>query len=300
MIKQRISPSVLLLTFIMVCCLSACSNPADNDKGLPEFLTIGILPDESKAELLKRYTPLFTYLSDALGIPYKLIIPSDYAELMHHFEHGDIDMAYFGGLTFIQANHLYDAVPLVMRDIDVYFTSYFITHPELSANKLSDFKDFTFSFGSKLSTSGHLMPRLFLQQKGIIPEEYFNKVLYSGSHDKTAFAVRNKSADLGAINSKILDKMVLDGRIKESETHILMETPPFPDYVWALQASIDQHSREKIINAFLSLSPANKYHAKILSGVDAGGFLPASTRDFLQLHDIARQIGLFKGGNNLL
>ena len=299
MAKLRISPSILLFLFVIVCYLSACSKPADKEKGLPSTLNIGILPDENKTELLKRYTPLFTYLSQQLGVPHKLIIPSDYAELMQLFKQGDIDLAYFGGLTFIQANHLYQAVPLVMRDIDVYFTSYFITHPEKTDNKLLEFKGASFSFGSKLSTSGHLMPRLFLQQKGINPEAYFGRTSYSGSHDKTAFAVRDKSTDLGAINSKILDKMISDGRIKKDEVHILLETPPYPDYVWALQASIGRHAKDKIINAFLSLSPANRSHAEILSGVDAGGFLPASTSDFLQLNDIARQIGLFDKNDDI-
>lgn len=299
MIKLRISPSVLLLFFVMVFCLTACSKPAGKEKGLPDILTIGILPDESKAELLKRYTPLFKYLSQELGIPYKLIIPSDYSELMDLFKNGHIDLAYFGGLTFIQANNLYEAVPLVMRDIDVYFTSYFITQPDRSTTKLTESKGAIFSFGSKLSTSGHLMPRLFLQQKGIKPEEHFGKVLYSGSHDETAFAVRNKSVDIGAINAKILDKMMLDGRIKEGEIHILLETPPYPDYVWAIQAGIGRLAKEEIVSAFLSLSPANKSHARILSGVDAGGFLPASTGDFFQLQGIASQIGLFEGGDNL-
>ena len=80
--------------------------------------------------------------------------------------------------------------------------------------------------------------------------------------------------------------------IKKGEIHILSETPPYPDYVWASHPTIGKDARGKIISAFLSLSPANKSHVKILSGVDAGGFLPASIDDFLQLGDIAHQIGL--------
>lgn len=288
--------SATLLSLSLVCCLLACSESSNTEKDLPDILSIGILPDESKTELLKNYTPLFNYLSEVLGVSYEVVFPSDYADLLHKFERGDVDLAYFGGLTFTQANQRYGALPLVMRDIDVYFTSYFITRQALAKNELIDFKNSTFSFGSKLSTSGHLMPRFYLQEKGIKSEEYFKSIQYSGSHDETAFAVQNKSADLGVLNSKILDKMIMDGRLKNEEIHIVWETPPYPDYVWAVQGDLSRPARDKIINAFLALSPANKVHAEILSGVDAGGFLPASVADFEQLRNIAFQTGLLLNG----
>lgn len=277
---------VLLLALLIAA--AGCSDDGESGKGMPAVLKIGIPPDESKATLLKRYTPLFKYLSRELGIPYELKISTSYKNLLELFEKGDIDLAHFGGFTFIQAYHKHKAVPLVMRDIDTRFTSYFVTRADIPLRRLPDFKGKTFSFGSKLSTSGHLMPRYFLNEEmGIVPEKFFSKVQYSGSHDKTAIQVQDGIVDIGAANSKIIDKMLRDGRLSREKIRILWESPPYADYVWVLQSGFNKTTRMKIRNAFLALSPSIKTDAAILSKVDAAGFLPASFADFEQLNRVA-------------
>lgn len=273
--------------FIILGCTERTGNEA-----MPEVLRIGILPDEGKAELLKRYTPLFEYLANKLGVTYTIIIPDNYQDLVNKFAADRVDLAYFGGFTFIKVHDNYDAVPLVMRDVDMRFTSYFIVRGDNPSDSLNAFHAKSISFGSKLSTSGHLMPRYFLKQKEIVPEEFFSKVEYSGTHDKTIYWVRDGKVDIGVANSRIFNKMRKDKRIKKNELRILLETPPYPDYVWALRAGFIPSVQLKIQNAFLSLSPTNPEHAKVLSGLDAGGFLPASISNFKQLHDISYELGL--------
>jgi len=257
-------------------------------------LRIGLLPHESKAILIKHYTPLFQYLSEELDTPYELIIPSGYEDLLKQFDKGDIDLAFFGGVTFCQANHKSGAIPLVMRDIDVHFTSHFISSAAKPARYFNDFKGKAFSFGSALSTSGHIMPRFFLEEKNLIPEIFFGKVEYSGSHDKTALWVRDGIVDIGAVNSRLVDEMIQDGRLNNNDIRVIWETPPYSNYVWSIQDNIRQSVRDKIRHAFLSLSPANDTHASILSGINAGGFIPASMDDFTQLREIALDQGLLK------
>lgn len=53
-------------------------------------------------------------------------------------------------------------------------------------DRITDFKGKVFSSGSNLSTSGHLLPRHFLKEMGIEPENYFSWVDYSGKHDLAA------------------------------------------------------------------------------------------------------------------
>ncbi len=268
-----------------------CSERTDNEE-MPEVLKVGILPDESKAELLIRYTPLFEHLTKELGVSYSLIIPDNYQDLVNKLSEGRVDLAYFGGFTFIKAHDDYHAVPLVMRDVDTRFTSYFIVKADNPSDSINAFSTKSFSFGSKLSTSGHLMPRYFLKMEEIVPENYFGKVEYSGAHDKTVYWVRDGKVDIGVTNSKIFDKMLKDKRITKNEVRILKETPPYANYVWALRAGFDVSVHQKIQNAFLSLSPTNPQDAKVLNGLDANGFLPASIKNFQQLHDISHELGL--------
>lgn len=281
------------LTAVLMLTLASCSQQEPIEE-LPEILKIGILPDENPEVLIKKYTPLFKYLSNELGVPYELKVSNNYNNLLKKFENREIDLAYFGGFTFLQAHQHSHAVPIVMRDIDVHFTSYFITRKDSHLKSITDYKNKNFSFGSKLSTSGHLMPRYYLMEKKILAETYFSSVKYSGSHDKTAYWVRDGLVDIGAVNSIIIDKMLTDGRLNHEEISIIWETPPYPDYVWAFQSYYSDNAKQQIRNAFLSLTPANKQHFEILQNLNSGGFLPASTTDFSKLEEVASKIDLLK------
>ena len=280
-----------LFGIVVAMLFSACSAP-DETSSLAT-LRIAILPDEGEEILRERYTPLFEYLTQETGLPCQLTIPPTYGGLVESFGNKEIDLAYFGGFTFVKASIVHNAVPLVMRDVDTRFTSVFLIRGNSPAKTFSDLMGARFSFGSSLSTSGHLMPRHFLQaEKNIVPEQYFSAVRYSGKHDQTAYWVRDGEVDLGAANSAVIRKMLTDGRLAPGEVQILWETPPFPDYVWAVQQALSEADKEKIRQAFLKLSKDDPDHAAILDGVNAGGFLPASVRDFAELKSIITKLGM--------
>jgi len=287
---------ILLLATGLLCAFS-CSEKSSSNV-LPGVLRIGILPDEDIDALVQHYAPLFRYLSEELNVSYQLTIPKSYQDLLDEFAKGSIDLAYFGGLTFLQAYHQFGAVPLVMRDIDTNFTSYFIARADMPQQTLADFKNMRFSFGSKLSTSGHLMPRYFLEKNNIKPERYFSKVIYSGQHDKTISYVVNGEVDLGAVNAKILDKLTEKKIVNPDNIRIIWETPPYTDYVWALRATFSEKTKLRLRDAFLALSPSNPRHRVILEGVGANGFLPAVVSDFNKLDEISRLLGLLKNNTN--
>jgi phosphonate transport system substrate-binding protein len=180
-----------LIIIVMFTALIACTSNREGGEIALSSLRISILPDEGREKLIERYTPLFEYLARETGIPYELIIPETYGELLELFHAKKIDLAYFGGFTFVKANVIDNAVPLVMRDVDTRFTSYFLVKGDHPAENISDFKGKRFSFGSSLSTSGHLMPRYFLKEMDIIPEVFFSDTRYSGKHDLTAYWVRD-------------------------------------------------------------------------------------------------------------
>jgi hypothetical protein len=68
-------------------------------------------------------------------------------------------VARLGGFTHVQARVMAGAIPLCMRDIDREFKTVFIASRGSGITSPADLKGKTFAFGSKSSTSGHLMPR---------------------------------------------------------------------------------------------------------------------------------------------
>lgn len=258
-------------------------------------LRIGVLPDESEEAIRQRYTPLLKYLSENTQFTVQLVLSENYSDLVDLFRRHKVDLAYFGGLTFLQVHTFYGAEPLVMRDVDTRFTSWFLVKGGDTAEDLRKFKGLPLSFGSRLSTSGHLMPRYFLNSTySITPENYFSEVVYSGAHDKTAYHVRDGKVSVGVANSEIIKAMMNDGRLNKNDVRIIWKTPPFPDYVWAVQGNLNTDHKTLIRNAFLSLDAGDPVQSKILGNVGAASFLPAGANDFLLLKQVAENLGLLK------
>ena len=136
------------------------------------------------------------------------------------------------------------------------------------------------------------MPRYFMQEAGIQAETWFSQVLYSGAHDETARWIRDGTADAGVANALVIDSMLRTGALKPADVRILVRSPPYADYVWAIQPRIPGELRSKVRNAFLVLSPADPAHAEILSRIDAGAFLPSLTEDFARLRQVAAELGI--------
>ncbi len=288
---------VLFSTILIVCAIvliiaASIFRSTDNETNL-NILRVGILPDDDDEIIRRRYAPLLSYLSEATGIDTQLVLPSNYGKLVSLFNDQKIDLAYFGGLTFLQSYSVDIAEPLVMRDIDLRFTSFFFSKGTDSTADIYEFEGRKMSFGSHLSTSGHLMPRQYLQSiYQINPESFFSEITYSGAHDTTVYNVRDGITDVGVANSEIIVRMINDGRLQPGEINIFWETPPYSDYVWAVNRNLPTSIKSNLRDGFLTLSKVDKVHQIILTNLGANNFVPAGIGDFSPLQEVAKKLDM--------
>ncbi len=262
-------------------------------------LRIGVLPDQSPEVLRKRFAPVLSYLAENLQLTCELIVPESYSDLLELFHDRKVDLVYLGGYSYVKAQQNDQAIPLVMRRVDTRFTSLFIVNANSPAHTLDNLENKSIAFGSSLSTSGHLMPRYFLQQKNITPETFFSEVRYSGAHDQTAYWVRDGVVDVGAANATTIRSMLDKNLIESNDIRILWETPPYADYVWAIRSQFAEGFHSKIRDAFLQLSPDNADHAIVLQNLNAIGYIPADPDYFVALASIAQEIEALIASNNV-
>ena len=281
----------LAMIALVLVLLTGCTGNDDEAAGM-DMLRISVLPDQSESVLRERFTPLLDYLSQETGLPYEFVPVKDYQDLLERFHRNELDLVRWGGFTFVKAQLADGARPLVMRDVDARFTSVFLVRGDSEAISTRDFKDKVLAFGSRLSTSGHLMPRHFLVQQGIDAEEFFSEVRYSGAHDRTVEWVVNGQADLGVANAVVVSRLYQQGRINPEQIRVLWETPHYADYVWAVNRRVPQAVHDRILQAFLQLTPDKPEHGKIFDAVGGQLYLPATEEDFLALEEIGRSLGL--------
>jgi phosphonate transport system substrate-binding protein len=75
-----------------------------------------------------------------------MTVPTNYAAVVEAIANDQVDIAYLGGFTYVQASKRSGVVPLVQRDQDQSFHSLFITHPDSGISSLSDLNGRRFAF----------------------------------------------------------------------------------------------------------------------------------------------------------
>ena len=263
-----------------------------------DVLRVSAIPDEAPTELLRKFKPLGAYLEQQLDMQVEFVPVSDYAAVVEALAADRIDMAWLGGFTFVQArlktaNAAHAAIPLVQRAEDEKFTSKIIS-ADPTVQSLQDLKGKTFAFGSVSSTSGSLMPRYFMLQDGIEPEQFFSRIAYSGAHDATAAWVQAGKADGGVLNASVWDKLVAAGKVDATKVKVIATTPPYFDYNWTVRGTLDPVVRDKIQAAFLALDPANPQHKAILDLQAASRFIPTKAENYQGIEEAAQAAGLLK------
>jgi len=253
------------------------------------------IPDESPTELARKAAPLVKYLEGKLGMKVEFTPVTDYAASVEALVNKQVDMAWFGGFTFVQAyvRSGGKVIPLVQREEDEKFRSVFITS-DAGIKSLADLKGRTFSFGSQSSTSGHLMPRSFLLDAKIDPDKDFKRVAYSGAHDATIAAVAAGKVDAGALNISVWDKFVADKKVDPSKVRVLFTTPTYYDYNWTVHADMPAAMREKLRKAFLDLNQNTPEGKDILALQRATRFVPTKVDNYKGIEAAARSAGLLK------
>ncbi len=260
-----------------------------------QVFRVTAIPDESPTELARKAAPLMKYLEQRLGMKVEFTPVTDYAASVEALANRQVDLAWFGGFTFIQAQQRSGgkAVPLVQREEDARFKSVFIT-VDPAIKSLADLKGRTLSFGSQSSTSGHLMPRSFMLAAGVDPDRDLKRVAYSGAHDATVAAVASGKVDAGALNISVWEKLVADKKVDPAKVRVFYTTPTYFDYNWTVHADMPAAQRERLTKAFLELSPSNPAGREILDLQRATRFVPTSVDNYKGIETAARSAGLLK------
>ncbi|MCV2421194.1 putative selenate ABC transporter substrate-binding protein [Paucibacter sp. DJ2R-2] len=258
-----------------------------------QVLRVTAIPDEAPTELARKAAPLVAYLESRLGMKVEFTPVTDYAAAVEALASKKVDLAWFGGFTFVQANVRSGGkvIPLVQREEDEKFRSVFITS-EPSVQKLADLKGRDLSFGSQSSTSGHLMPRSFLLQAGLDPDRDLKRVAYSGAHDATIAAVASGKVQAGALNISVWDKFVAEKKVDSARVRVFFTTPPYYDYNWSVHADMPAALRDKLSQAFLSLSRDTAQGKDILDLQRATRFIPSKAENYKGIEAAARSAGL--------
>jgi phosphonate transport system substrate-binding protein len=255
------------------------------------------IPDQDERHLTERFGKIADYLTDKLGVEVQYIPVKSYPAAVSAFRNDQVQLAWFGGLTGVQARELVPGSEAIAQGVeDTAFVSYLIAHHSTGLSKSdqlpAELAGKRFTFGDKGSTSGRLMPEFFLRQYyGQAPEQLFSRVGFSGDHNRTISLVQSGAFELGAVNYAVWEAEQAKGHIDESKVRVIWASPEYPDYQWSIRGDVNARFgagfKEKVQQVLLEMTdPA------LLAAFPRSGFVEASNDDYAPIRDTAVAIGI--------
>ena len=265
--------------------------------GAPKTLVFSAIPDQDQSQLVKRFSKVAQYLSRELGIPVKYVPVKSYSAAITAFRNNQVQLAWFGGLSGVRARLLVPGSEAISQGLeDTEFQTYFIAHHSTGLKASADFPtgilDKTFTFGSKGSTSGRLMPEFYIRENfNNSPADSFKRVGFSGNHSRTIALVQTGAYQVGATNYKVWQREMKAGKIDPDKVSVIWKTPVYPDYQWTIRGDVNKEwgkgFKQKVQQALLEMKdPA------LLEAFPRSSFITASNDDYQPILNTARKIGL--------
>jgi phosphonate transport system substrate-binding protein len=285
--KLKLLTLVLLATFVFVA-------PARS-----EGFVFTAIPDEDESQLRTRFDKVANYLSKSLGVNVTFVPVKSYAAAVTAFRNSQVQLAWFGGLSGVRARALVkNSVAIAQGAEDKGFQTYFIAHASTNLTKSAAFPKAmagkTFTFGSKGSTSGRLMPEYFIRknlQKA--PNRVFRRVGYSGDHSRTIALVQSGAFQVGAVNFQVWKKQMAAGKIDTAKVSVIWETPEYPDYNWTIRGDVEKKFGPDFV-AKVKSTLLNMRDPDLLKSFPRKSFISASNSDYQPIVDVGREIGLIE------
>lgn len=262
-----------------------------------ETFVFTAIPDQDESRLMTRFGKVAEYLARELDRPVRYVPVKSYAAAVTAFRNDEVQMAWFGGFSGVQAQRLVPGSQAIAQgQEDPAFLSYLIAHTGTGIEASEDFpmalRGKRFTFGSRGSTSGRLMPEHFIREEsGEAPQAFFSRVGYSGDHSATIALVQSGAWDAGAVNYKVWQRELAEGRIDTDKVRIIWTTPPYPDYHWVIRGDSEQRFGEGFIER-VQRTLINIEDREILDAFPRERFIPASNDDYQMIIDTARAVGL--------
>lgn len=290
MMHRVFAPVVVLLVVVLVGCGGGTGSESSGG-GEPEALRVGLVPNQNPQEVEAQYEPLGEYLSEELGREVELSVPTSYSAVVEAMASGELDLAYFGGLTYVQARERADVTPLVTevnpRTGTTKYASVIVVPADSPIREVSELDGQDFAFGSVSSTSGSLYPSIMLADAGIDYRTDLAEMVYTGGHDATAQAVANGQVDAGGLEDRILLSLEEEGVIEEGSVRVIQESEPIEGYPWVVRNALPDDQKEAIAEAYLSMEDP-----ELLDLLGAEGYERVQASDYDYVEEQARELDL--------
>lgn len=223
-------------------------------------LKFGILSGENEKDRLQRNEPLRAFLEEKLGVEVEIFTAGNYDGVIQAMAADQIEIGRFGSSSYAAAYTATDGgvIPTLTRQKEDGTTGYFsivVTRCDSGIASLADAAGKVHAFADPDSTSGYAVPYFnMVNVEGIVPEEHFGTVTFSGSHEAGVTGVVNGTFDTAATwwNNEadgVYQRMIAKGMIEDGQVCKIWESPEITSGPWTFRSNLPAELIEEVTAA---------------------------------------------------
>jgi phosphonate transport system substrate-binding protein len=252
-----------------------------------ERLTLAVLPFLAATELVERFTPLTTYLSERLDTEVILEISADYQEHIEKIGHDLVEIAFLGPAPYVEMVELHGEKPILARletDGTPTFQGVIIVHRDAPFTGLNDLKGRRFAFGDPHSTMSHIVPRHMLLQEAIDLDDLADFAFISNHHN-VVLGVLMGAFDAGAVKDDVFVEY------REKGLRVLAETPRISELLFVTSNTLPPEKVSALRRYLFELGESPR-GLEILTSIQHNitGLAPAVDDDYNEMRRILREL----------
>ncbi|MCB1094848.1 MAG: phosphate/phosphite/phosphonate ABC transporter substrate-binding protein [Verrucomicrobiae bacterium] len=249
---------------------SGCGGSADRSAGGDRELRVLLVPADGGTEEGTKmdFEPLFQAVGRETGRRFSVRVGQSYTAVVQAMANGQVDIAFFGAVTYLQARNLNAAELLavgVREGESVYYSAIFV-RKDSGIGALSDLKGKSVAFGDLNSTSSFNYPVAMLLEAGIDPVADLGKIILAGSHANALAALDAGKVDAACASLTSYSKAVENGQIAPEAIQIVEKSEPIPYPPLAMHPSLELGLKEALREGFRTLHESTAINREMLRG----------------------------------
>lgn len=252
--------TIIILTTVLA--FTGCKNKGSVDSnGMPKTLVIGMVQTDSFNEIKKVREQMRKYLQKKLNMPVELVFSTDYDGIIEALKSHKIHMANIPPFAYVIGTREMPLIPIVTLGNNGKPSTYhsvIIVNGHSNLKSIADVKanakTLTFCFVDPASTSGHLVPRAYLNTIGLNPDNAFKQTIFAGNHAASVLSIKSGKIDVGCTTDMVFNIMTRAQMIKDGDIRVLWTSAPIVSDPIVVRTDLNKELVKKIQNAYLDMS----------------------------------------------
>lgn len=229
---------------------SQTTEPSRNDKAI----LVAMAPILSPKETLSAYSGLVDYIGEQLHRPARVVQTNSYSDTNEMIREGLCDVAFVCSLPYVAGKKDFGLQALVIPQVggNTTYRCYIIVPADSSAGSLLALKGRSFAFVDPLSNTGRLAPVHMLRHRGVNPDRFFSRTIYTHSHDNSIRAVADGLVEGAAVSDLAYQFMAEQGNGTKG-TKVIEKSEPFGMPPVVVPPHIDPQLKAELRTVFLNM-----------------------------------------------